>query len=849
MDGEVAETPYLGPPVPKSMRTQKDWKELLYIWKINGPRKGENDNAFNRKVEEGFKAVGWNASQWSQMKKPPSLREKEKAYQKRIKEYEREMANRRAFREEMEEEEKVAHKTREDLKRKCERARKVTSGKTRKLHKYHVVRKVPTPTPKEVEKVDLGMDSDDELLATLAVPTPPASPPCEFVDLSVDALCYYEPPMVAGENESQRVQDLVAEYLRANLCKTMPLCLPAPDSESDGSASEDNLPDLVDYSDSEESEYNAVITHHRMGTRGNHGNNPPAPPPPAQDNPQQGEGNGQDEQNAEQANGGQAAGGNGGDDQDGNNDHNDVANLLADEEGEENEDDDDEDDIEDMEEGELADLLADDEESDDDYELEADSGSYENDSNMADVLDDEDDLPEAPYDAGYIADPYGYLEGHEDEIYEPPELPVAPLGPGGPGGPGGSGGSGHGGPGGPNGPNGPNGPGGNGGHGGYGGPPGGGPPDDDDNGPYIPMSIDPDGGCPDMEPKVYASIAQKPKAFSGIMNSKNKEVVKTWCRQLEIFLRACSVAPNKRVDMAMTYLVGPALNHMVNERKRLYKKGQLTNSYVQFANILMKAFGVVDHEFEIRTKLQNAVMRNNDVLGYSRYVNGLLVELPEESDEFKITSYLNGVRNSLTYKELITEPATGVRWKSYDSMFSHIMNKYSFYSAHVAQHRADNHQGEGSRGGKFGNGRGMGYNRNGGNGRRNFQGGRGSGFQGGRRGGSNYRGNGRGRSQSSSGQTFGRGTGFQQNAGQQGPPRGRGGRFNNRGNFRGRGQGRGQGRGRGRGQYDMQTTDINKLVKGQPLSAAQRAALGNVCHKCYEPGHISKNCPMFANAH
>ena len=330
------------------------------------------------------------------------------------------------------------------------------------------------------------------------------------------------------------------------------------------------------------------------------------------------------------------------------------------------------------------------EESEDENEL----------SDLEDITSNELDGLLAEAALAYAIDSSEFDEDYEvgsevTEVTDSDEKTVPPISSGGPGRSGD--------PRGPRGPKGPGGPGGPGGSGGSSGPNG--PRSSlqpgfplDDNGLLHPIKKSEDGYKgyePDFsgflpvdkssDSEFLASTACKPKSFNPDEQRLSRAMVHSWLKSLELYLVACSTSPRNMVAMGLTFLQGRALNHVTSERARLVRLGVWSNTYVEFANILLKAYGVVDHEFEVRTKLMTAELRGRDMLGYARYVNNLISQLPDEMDENKVAWFLNGINDQELYAEVITQPATGVRWTSYDALFTHVMNKYSFLASHMQE--------------------------------------------------------------------------------------------------------------------------------------------------------------------
>ena len=329
----------------------------------------------------------------------------------------------------------------------------------------------------------------------------------------------------------------------------------------------------------------------------------------------------------------------------------------------------------------------------------------------------------------------------------------------------------------------------------------------------------------------YASLVKKPNPFTGDRKHVN---IMLWLKKLELFLTCNNVPKVEYLRVAICFLDGPALDLFLAHKHERENRKVWTNTYEEFASILLKAYGHIDEDFSMRTKITKLQLKDNNILGYTKLFHTLVHKLQKNipTDIDKITWYFSGIQDKTLYADLIINPATGLRWETWDTLYYFVMSKYSFLQNHFPHNNPSINRIAKSTT-KF-----RPFNR------RPYQTDFKRSF--------NFKPN---RTSWNSKQYnrkpySNRPFRFQRN--NNGPKfQNRFGRNNNnpnRRNFNSRPRFN-QPRDSSRNRYDMQTLDISKLTPGQPLSAAQRQYLASakLCYKCFKSGHLGSHCPNSRN--
>ena len=350
--------------------------------------------------------------------------------------------------------------------------------------------------------------------------------------------------------------------------------------------------------------------------------------------------------------------------------------------------------------------------------------------------------------------------------------------------------------------------------------------------PHIPLSNDiPGPVIVNSNGLQYSSLVKKPNPFTGDKRNVN---IMLWLKKLELFLTCNNVPRNDYLRVAICFLDGPALDLFLAHKHDRQNRNVWTNTYEEFSSILLKAYGHIDEDFSLRTKITKLQLRDNNVLGYTKLFHTLVHKLQKNipTDVDKITWFFSGIQDKTLYADLIINPGTGLRWETWDTLYYYIMSKYSFLQNHFKNSNQPQSNRPFRSSSKFRSFTKRPYPSN-------FS----KSFSMNRNNRSNWNTKPSFRSNSYNN----RPSKFQRTQQSNRRPNFRS-RFNNnsrnfRGNFRNPQRYNPQSN-PNRNRYDMQTLDISKLVPGQPLSAAQRQYLASakLCYKCFKPGHLGSNC-------
>jgi hypothetical protein len=232
--------------------------------------------------------------------------------------------------------------------------------------------------------------------------------------------------------------------------------------------------------------------------------------------------------------------------------------------------------------------------------------------------------------------------------------------------------------------------------------------------------------------------------------------------------------------------------------------GQSVNTWDDLEQAMVLHYGQVEEDFTMRAKLRNLVVRNDNIVQYTKLFNTTAqrIMVNQPNDQQLISDFLANIKNTKFYEPLVTNPATARLWDSWLDLYNYVLSKYTLL------------QQMGSRDGRPKDGKGKRPH------------------------------------QPSSNPDMPPGIGdapFQKrhkqhhNNGGQNGARGNGGNQSQHGGNPSNG-------GKHQPQWDKNTLDIKKLVPGQKLSKKQRDHLATrnppLCFKCFRPGHVSKECKV-----
>ena len=174
-------------------------------------------------------------------------------------------------------------------------------------------------------------------------------------------------------------------------------------------------------------------------------------------------------------------------------------------------------------------------------------------------------------------------------------------------------------------------------------------------------------------------LVQKPSTFSGTGDKFQRRHTQVWLDRMQTWLTCLNIPEAQQVNIAMTYLLPPAYNVMTIQQKILQKSQQWTNTFTQFSDIIRRHYGEIDPDFEARQRLFKLECNDErQLIRYARQFQDTASRLLDDplTDATMISQFFNGITNPKLFQELVIEPNTGQRWKSYDHLHNYILHKY-----------------------------------------------------------------------------------------------------------------------------------------------------------------------------
>ena len=203
--------------------------------------------------------------------------------------------------------------------------------------------------------------------------------------------------------------------------------------------------------------------------------------------------------------------------------------------------------------------------------------------------------------------------------------------------------------------------------------------------PY-PMCLPPSSPHEDASTTALFKLVQKPKTFSGTGPYFRRQNTKVWLDQMTCWLDCISAPASARVKLAFTFLQPPAFNVLTASKASMEISHEWTNTFQQFSDLLLKHYGDVDPDFTLRTRLARLTVHEpHQLLNYTKQFHDIATRITDQplSDQAKVTSFLNGIKNQTLFKDLIIEPNTGLRWTQYDKLHNYVISKYALLNLHA----------------------------------------------------------------------------------------------------------------------------------------------------------------------
>lgn len=183
----------------------------------------------------------------------------------------------------------------------------------------------------------------------------------------------------------------------------------------------------------------------------------------------------------------------------------------------------------------------------------------------------------------------------------------------------------------------------------------------------------------DIDARTLKQALNKPPPFTG--NIKGKLPIRDWLTIVKHYLDTLNIPDSIKVATAVSYLQEEALRYW-NFRKQLMADEappKDPNDWQCFTSALTERFDAGNTPVAARYKLDKLFQKRQSMASFIQEFDQVCSYIPNMTDDEKVHTFLTHVRTEVSDR-IKTDPKTGKRWSSYNTMRAYALNEFADYN-------------------------------------------------------------------------------------------------------------------------------------------------------------------------